>query len=117
MRIVKRRMHPFACKILRSRWRWTYAGLLGAGVSFFLVPFNLAGFGAFEMWMMWLLFPFGMWLRLRSMPALLEIIVWLGPPVVYGLILSAVAGTKWWRVGLFSVIALHTIAVVVAALS
>lgn len=114
---VKQRMRPISCKILRSRWRWTCAGLLGTGLSFFLVPFNLTGFGACEMWLMWLLFPFGMWLRLCSMPAPFEIIVWLGPPVIYGLILSAVAGTKWWRLGVFSVMALHTIAVVFAALS
>src|SRR5262245_27942461 len=109
-------MHPIACKISKSRWRWTYAGLLGAGLSYFLMPFNLTGFGPFEMWTLWLLFPFGMWLGLCPMPPVLEILVWLGPPAIYGLILSAVAGTRWWRSGLFSVLTVHTIAVVFAAL-
>jgi hypothetical protein len=110
-------MHPTAKRVLESRWRWTYAGLLGSACSLFLMPFNLAGFGAVEMWTMWLLFPFGMRLRLCPLPMPLEATIWLGPPAIYGLVLSTVTGTRYWRLGCFSILITHAVAVVFAAVS
>ena len=103
--------------IRKSRWRWTYAGLFGSLCSIFLTPYNLAGLGPFAMWTLWILFPFGMLCRPGVVPGLLEALVWLGPPTFYGLVLSAVTGTHWWRLGWCSVLILHTVAVCFAALS
>src|ERR1051326_3516375 len=101
---------------LRSKWGWAWAGLLGSIGSFFVVPFNLAGCGPIETWFLWLVVPFGMWLRPCRLVVPLEFLVWLGPPAIYGVILSLASGTKWWRFALCSVLVVHTTGVVCAAL-
>jgi hypothetical protein len=81
------------------------------------MPFNLSGYGPLGVWFLWLVFPFGLWLHSLSLPFVLEGLVWLGPPAVYGMILSAASGTKWWRLALYSVLVFHTAGVLCAALS
>jgi hypothetical protein len=98
------------------RWRWALAGCLVSIGSFFFVPFNFAFLGAFDFWKLWLMFPYGMLFRGRNLPEILDGMAWFGPPILYGLILSAVSGTRWWRLSCYTLIILHIMAAYCAAL-
>jgi len=108
---------PRLAWIIESRWRWTFRGFLASFCSYFLVPWNLAFLSPVHIWMLWVLFPFGFLTHSLRLPLLGEVVVWLGPPTVYGLLLSVTSGTKWSRATFYSLLIFHTMAVCVVALT
>ena len=108
-------MHASITAFRLSRWRWTVAGVLLSFVSIFFVPFRFSGLNAVDVWLLWVLFPYGMICQHHQRPGLIEPIAWLGPPALYGLILSAASDTRYARLTFYVLLALHTIAAVLAA--
>jgi len=108
-------MHHTITAIRLSRWRWAVAGVLLSFFSMFLIPFNFAGLGAVDVWSLWVLFPYGMICQHYHSSSFIEPIAWLGPPTVYGLVLSAVARTRYARLSAYVLLMLHIIATVIAA--
>lgn len=103
-------MNLFRKAIHAIHWRWVAGGFVVSLLSFTLIPFNLAGLSAYEIWKLWLLFPYGMFFRPWYLPLPFDILAWLGPPVIYGLVLSVAAGKSWWRPARYSLLIIHTIA-------
>ena len=110
-------MHAIVQPLRAWRWRWTLGGLLASLCSIFLVPTNFAGIGPLGVWLLWLLFPYGMCCDQRPWMGPLDPIIWLGAPTLYGLVLSATARTRLFRLGCYALLIVHTAAVCFAAFS
>jgi hypothetical protein len=92
----------------KDRLYWLLGGMFGSLCLIPLAPFNLTGLGGVYIWILWLIFPYGMAFRTSDLPFPVEIAIWLGPPTFYGLVLAATLQTRWHRGACFTLLALHT---------
>jgi hypothetical protein len=110
-------LHNVFYAIRRLHWHWAVLGLVWSVVDFFIVPFNLAFISPVYMWLLWLLVPWGMYFRLSPMPFWLGLVVWVGMPLIYGLLLTFTSRTRWERFTRWSLLIMHTSIACLAAFS
>ena len=101
----------------RPRWRWVLAGIaVSCCIALFCIDHNnLAVFSPYQIWFMWLVCPYGMAFGNWASSLRGDLLLWLGPPIIYGLVLSLFARTKRWGTACLALLIIHALVACIAA--